>query len=119
MKSMFPILSAGLAALLAGCAATPVVVAPVAPNPAGSQSLSATGRLQVFSSLVEQSDDQNQAGDGSPFWYQHSDYSIYTPGASWLSALATPSAITLNLPMQSRSRPGSMWSRLEPAIIPG
>jgi len=29
---------------------------------------------------VEQSDDQNQAGDGSPFWYQHSDYSIYTPG---------------------------------------
>jgi hypothetical protein len=37
-----------------------------------------TGYLQVFSSLVEQSDDQNQEGnDPGPMWYQHTDYNVY------------------------------------------
>jgi hypothetical protein len=62
---------------LAGCVTSPVVLAPVGPNPVGRESVASMGALQVFSSKDAQSDDQNQAGDGEPFWYQHSEYSIY------------------------------------------
>ena len=78
MINRFIILGAAWTSLLAGCATDPVVLAPVGPNPVGLESKATTGQLEVFSSLVEQCDDQNQAGDGSPVWYQHSDYRIYS-----------------------------------------
>ena len=71
MKNIHLLMGAGLAALLAGCATTPVALAPVGPNPAGSRSRVPEGGLQVFSSLVGRSEGNN------PAWYQHSDYSIY------------------------------------------
>ena len=60
-----------------GCATTPVVLAPVGPNPVGRESVASMGELQVFSRVVEQSDDQNQGGDGISDWQQHADYVIY------------------------------------------
>ena len=71
MKNIHLLMGAGLAALLAGCATTPVALAPVGPNPAGSRSRVPEGGLQVFSSLVGRSEGNN------PAWYQHTDYSIY------------------------------------------
>ena len=71
MKNIHLLMGAGLAALLAGCATTPVALAPVGPNPAGSRSGVSEGGLQVFSSLVGRSEGNN------PSWYQHTDYSIY------------------------------------------
>ena len=38
--------------------------------------MTATGELQVFSALEEESDNQNQ-GSTDPVWYQHADYSVY------------------------------------------
>jgi hypothetical protein len=76
MKSIRLLLGAGLISMLVGCASTPVAVAPVGPNPAGAKSLASQSGLQVFSSLAEQSDDQNQ-GDNDDAWYQHTDYYIY------------------------------------------
>jgi hypothetical protein len=38
--------------------------------------MAATGDLQVFSSLIEKNDDQNQGSD-NPAWYQHTDYRVY------------------------------------------
>ena len=61
---------------VAGCATPPVVLAPAGPNPAGRVSAVSTGGLQVFSRVVRQIDDKNQSGDGTPFWYQHTDYDI-------------------------------------------
>ena len=78
MKSAYYLMGAALAALLAGCASTPIVLAPVGPNPYGGENIASTGGLQVFSRVSEQSDDQNQGGDGDPVWYQHTDYRIYT-----------------------------------------
>jgi len=71
MKSINVLMGAGLVSLLAGCASTPVALAPVGPNPAGSRSMVPEGGLQVFSSLVGRSEGNN------PAWYQHSDYYIY------------------------------------------
>ncbi|MGA2174487.1 MAG: hypothetical protein ABSH38_05845 [Verrucomicrobiota bacterium] len=62
---------------LAGCATSPVVLAPVGPNPVGRESVASMGALQVFSRVVERSDDQNQGGDGTSGWPQHADYVIY------------------------------------------
>jgi hypothetical protein len=76
MKSVYAVLGAGLASLLAGCSSTPVALAPVGPNPVRSERIASQGQLQVFSRLVEQSDDQNQGSD-DPLWYQHTDYRIY------------------------------------------
>jgi hypothetical protein len=78
MKSVFCILGAGLIAALVGCATTPpVALAPVGPNPNGNESMAANGQLQVFSSLAQQSDNENQ-GSTDPVWYQHTDYRIFT-----------------------------------------
>jgi len=62
---------AALVLLLVGCASTPVALAPVGPNPVGSESTSAEGGLQVFSGLVGRSEGNN------PTWYQHTDYYVY------------------------------------------
>ena len=64
MKNVYFVLGAGLLSLLVGCASTPVALAPVGPNPVGSESTAAEGGLQVFSSLVGRSEGDN------PTWYQ-------------------------------------------------
>jgi hypothetical protein len=68
--------------LLASCAAQPITLAPVGPNPfAGGSASIGAGRLQVFSSLAEQSDNQNQGStDPAPAWHQHTDYNVYDTG---------------------------------------
>jgi hypothetical protein len=76
MKSLHLLMGATLASVLAGCSTVPLVTAPVGPNPLGSASEVSTGILQVFSRVGEQSDDQNQGEDDSPFWHQHTDYTI-------------------------------------------
>ena len=77
MKSVSILLGAGLVSLLAGCASTPIALAPVGPNPVGIEGMASQGELQVFSSLTEQSDNQNQGSD-DPVWYQHTGYGIYS-----------------------------------------
>jgi hypothetical protein len=67
----------GIIPLLESCASHPITLAPVGPNPyAGGTSDVGTGQLQVFSSLAEQSDNQNQ-GSKDAVWYQHTDYNVY------------------------------------------
>jgi hypothetical protein len=67
----------GVIPLLASCASHPVALAPVGPGPfADSSTFAGTGRLEVFSRLAEESDNQNQASK-DPVWYQHTDYSLY------------------------------------------
>jgi hypothetical protein len=76
IKLIFALL--GAVPLAVSCASTPLVLAPVGPNPSASRSPTQAGGLQVFSELVERNDDQNQAGTGgSPSWYQHTDYDLY------------------------------------------
>ena len=75
INAMFYLL--GAIPLLASCASHPITLAPVGPNPfAGRSPDGGTGHLQVFSSLAEESDDQNQ-GSTDPVWFQHTDYTIY------------------------------------------
>ncbi len=71
MKNVYSLLGTGLVSLLVGCTSTPVALAPVGPNPVGSESMTAEGGLQVYSSLVGRSEGDN------PTWYQHTDYYIY------------------------------------------
>ncbi|MGA2659257.1 MAG: hypothetical protein ABSH34_17275 [Verrucomicrobiota bacterium] len=79
MKLKTAFLLLGVIPMLASCASPPVALAPVGPGPLADRSPGiGTGRLQVFSSLAEQNDDQNQGGSGaSPIWYQDTDYNIY------------------------------------------
>jgi len=78
MKSMTFLVGAVVVALMVGCSTTPpVVLGPVGPNPDRLASTAWNGELQVFSSLAEQSDDQNQGNNGDPVWFQHTDYNIY------------------------------------------
>jgi hypothetical protein len=81
MKSIYFRLGVGLVSLLVGCASTPVVFAPVGPDPVGIPVIASQGELQVYSSLAEQSDDQNQGGN-NPVWFQHTDYRIYDSRAN-------------------------------------
>jgi hypothetical protein len=76
MKRISIALGAGVVLVAAGCSTTPVALAPVGPNPTPSERMTATGELQVFSALEEESDNQNQ-GSTDPVWYQHADYSVY------------------------------------------
>lgn len=76
MNVVFAILAAALISLLSGCVAPPkasVAVAPVGPNPSAPRTMSSQGRLEVFSSLSQRTDDQNQEST-YPVWYQHTDY---------------------------------------------
>jgi hypothetical protein len=67
----------GISLLAGSCASHPVTLASVGPNPSAGRSVSvSTGQLQVFSSLSEESDNQNQ-GSKDPVWYQHTDYNVY------------------------------------------
>ncbi len=62
--------------LAAGCTTAPVTLAPVGPDPAGGQRMTATGDLQVFSRLDQESDNENQAST-DPVWHQHADYTVH------------------------------------------
>lgn len=75
MKSAFAFLGTGLVSLLVGCASTPVVLAPVGPNPFGTQGIASHGELQVFSSLARARDSENP-GSMNPYWCEHTDYYI-------------------------------------------
>jgi len=77
MKHVYMLLGTGLVSLVVGCSSVPVALAPVGPNPAGSERIAAKGELEVYSSLAEQSDNQNQANNYDPVWYQHTNYRIY------------------------------------------
>jgi len=70
-KSVYLLVGIGMVSWVLGCASTPLTVAPVGPNPSGTESAAAKGGLRVFSSLVGRSE-----GDNPP-WYQHTDYSVY------------------------------------------
>jgi hypothetical protein len=76
MKSVSMLLGIVLVAGLIGCSSTPVDLARVGPNPTGGERMASEGQLQVFSSLVEENDDQSQGSTDSS-WHQHTDYSIY------------------------------------------
>ncbi len=71
MKSICFLSGTGLILLLVGCSSTPIVLAPVGPNPVGVKSMASQGNLQVFSDLVGRTEGDN------PAWYQHTAYYIY------------------------------------------
>jgi hypothetical protein len=77
MKDHHSVFGFVLVLLLVGCSTPSVVIAPVGPDPDGIQSVASTGDLQVFSRVTKHYDDGEQGGDGSPGWYQHTDYTIY------------------------------------------
>lgn len=63
-----------MALLLAGCASTPVALAPVGPGPYASKAAaSPAGNLVVYSAMVGRTEGDN------PTWFQHTDY--YLEGA--------------------------------------
>lgn len=69
MKKFPLILGSATALLLAGCASTPVALAPVGPGPnAPANAASPTGNLVVYSAKVARVEGDN------PTWFQHSDY---------------------------------------------
>jgi len=76
MKRVNIALGIGVLLVAAGCSTVPVALAPVGPNPASGERMTAASELQVFSRLDWESDDQNQAGE-DPVWYQHADYDVY------------------------------------------
>ena len=76
MKTVTIALGIGIGLVAAGCTTAPVALAPVGPNPARSEKMTATGELQVFSRLDEESDNQNQ-GSTDPIWHQHADYTVF------------------------------------------
>src|SRR5208337_4182405 len=71
MKSVIFLLGTGMILLLVGCSSTPVILAPVGPNPAGVESMASQGKLQVFSGWVGRTEGDN------PTWYQHTSYFMY------------------------------------------
>ena len=60
MKTVHYVLSLGTVSLLVGCAAPPVSLGPVGPNPVGSKTQALAGELQVFSRVAEKFDDQER-----------------------------------------------------------
>ncbi len=74
MKKFPLIVGSAVALLLAGCASTPVALAPVGPGPYASKAAaSPTGGLIVYSAKVARREGDN------PTWFQHTDY--YLEGA--------------------------------------
>ncbi|MGB7747982.1 MAG: hypothetical protein WBN75_11915 [Verrucomicrobiia bacterium] len=73
MKNINFILVAAVISLLTGCASTPVVLAPVGPNPMGYSGMGSKGQLLVYSAW------QGHGEGNNPCYYQHSNYYIYEP----------------------------------------
>ena len=104
MKDVSLLVGCGLILISAGCATTPVALAPVGPNPNLHQSTTSMGGLQVFSSVEEKSDEQIEGGDGSPVWHQHTAFAVYALDGKLLKRVAnitghyTESPETVDLP---------------------
>jgi hypothetical protein len=113
MKIVYCLPGLVFASLLIGCASTPIALAPVGPNPNGSLTAASMGELQVFSSLVRQHDDQNQAGDGMPGWYQHTDYCIYTPQGKLVKRVGNTTGHYEETPRLVILRPGRYLIKAE------
>jgi hypothetical protein len=77
-KGTLPLAGACGLLLLTACSTALVPLRPVGPNPLSVKSPNPNGELEVFSSVEQKSDDQNQGSDGGPIWYQHTDYELYT-----------------------------------------
>ena len=103
----------GVIPLVTCCAPPPIALVPVGPGPfAGRSSSSGTGQLQVFSSLAEQSDDQNQEGSGaSPIWYQHTAYTIYDTSGKLVERVDNSLGHYSTAPRLVSRRPGSYTVR--------
>ena len=105
----------GVIPLLASCASQPISLARVGPNPftGGFASIGA-GHLQVFSSLAEQSDDQNQ-GSTDPAWYQHTDYNVYDTGGRLVKCVNNTVGHYSTSPRLVSLRPGNYTVRAQSA----
>jgi hypothetical protein len=129
MKSVHYLMGSVVATLLVGCSSTPVALAPVGPNPFGVESKVSTGGLEVFSSLTEQSDDQNQGNNGDPVWYQHTGYKLYTMHGKLLRRVDNTTGHYDTAPRQVMLPPGryvvkaqakpDYWVELPVTIEPG
>jgi hypothetical protein len=73
MKTVHYVLSLGTVSLLVGCAAPPVSLGPVGPNPVGSKTQALAGELQVFSRVAEKFDDQER---GCKFTHNFSRFRV-------------------------------------------
>jgi hypothetical protein len=71
MKSIKYMAAAAMILGMAGCATSPVVLAPVGPNPSARADKLAMGQLEVFSATEQNSDEYNHV------WFQRTDYDIY------------------------------------------
>jgi len=71
MKNIGLVLGAAVLTLMMGCASTPVVLAPVGPNPIGYSGMGSKGQLLVYSAW------QGHGEGNNPCYYQHGDYYIY------------------------------------------
>ena len=105
----------GVIPLLAPGASQPITLAPVGPSPlAGGSTSIGAGHLQVFSSLAEQSDDQNQ-GSTDPAWYQHTDYNIYDTGGRLVKCVNNTVGHYSTSPRLVSLRPGNYTVRAQSA----
>jgi hypothetical protein len=93
----------------------PITLAPVGPNPLVGRSVSdGTGQLQVFSSLAEQNDDQNQGSTGGdPVWYQHTDYQVYDANGKLVKRVDNTIGHYSTSPRVVALRPGNYTVRAE------
>jgi hypothetical protein len=73
MKTIGFVLGIAMISLLGGCASTPVVLAPVGPNPLSHSGVNSRGQLLVYSAW------QGHGEGNNPCYYQHSNYYIYQP----------------------------------------
>jgi hypothetical protein len=123
MKKNSIILGSMLAALLAGCATSPVVIAPVGPDPARQMTMNRDGQLKVDSSLTWRSE-----GDNPP-WRQHTGYVIYNEQGKVVKHVGNTvgyyaeSARLVNLPpgkyvVKARAK-DYMWVEVPVVIEPG
>jgi hypothetical protein len=122
-KIIFIVPGTVLMMLVAGCASTPVSMAPVGPNPAGLQTPMADGRLEVDSALRGHSEGDN------PAWFQHTSYNIYNQDGVRLGRVnntvgyyeQAPRLITLRAGeyiVEARAK-GAGWARVPVVIEPG
>lgn len=128
MKSNCIFLGAGLVSLLVGCSSTPVALAPIGPNPFAGQRTVSQGELQVFSCLLERSDNQNQGSD-DPIWYQHTDYRIYNLHGKLLQRVDNTTGHYAQAPRRMPLPPGQylvkaqakdyLWVEVPVTIAPG
>lgn len=100
MKNIGLFLGAGLVSMVAGCTSTPVALAPVGPNPSAFAGPAASGRLQVYSSLVGHSEGNN------PTWYQHTGYYVYDAHGALVERVANTVGRYDEAPRQVKLAPG-------------